>query len=321
MTEFDNHRSKGITNALKLMDDLKRIHYECDEIYDYKSFTTFEQFNEVAAKISGNISKTILVASAIQNTQKFPNGYTRNEATIVGLMTKISKDFKRVHNAFCDDDSEVSAVFDRMLIESGTRLRHLIQSDESERTNFRKSSYRSRVGAMVEMETFTPPPQMLNSKTRLKESILSKLKDDGFVYDELKTMNSSDWSKLNKDFRALQKDFDKRNVYSLTYGISSDKIHGSWQELIEHHLKEKDGFLIPEYSMFPVDPRFISPIANLCLDFLVEYLKWTEADVEAFFMLISDLKRVNAILTSEFEKFFHKWHTEELKNEQDRDST
>lgn len=295
-------------NTMELIDLLKKIHNDCDNVPNYKEFTEFEQFNEIAAKFSGDVAKVLLIVISIQNNIKFSHGYTRDQAPIVGLMVKIAKDYKYLCNAFFENDSEILAIFYRSLIEAGAILIYLINSDEDTRTQFRRASYRSRIGALKEMETTKIHDKMIGAKERLKRSIMNKIKNDGFDLNELLSLKSSDWKINGLSIRDILSKVGYGDKYSLSYGIFSDKIHGNWQELIERHLKEKDGYFSPDLSSYPVDPRFISPISNLCLNCLAEYLKWTEINQEALFMLISDLKKYNLKLMEEFESFYHaKW--------------
>ncbi|HHT9106092.1 MAG TPA: DUF5677 domain-containing protein [Candidatus Wujingus californicus] len=292
-------------NTMELIDLLEKIHNDCDNVPNYKEFSEVDQFNEIAAKFASDVSKVLLIITSIQNNIKFPHGYTRDQAPIVGLMLKIAKDYKYLCNAFIENDSEISSIFYRSSIEAGANLIYLIKSDENTRTQFRRASYRSRIGALKEMDTAKIHDKMLGAKERLKQSILEKIKKDGFDLDELLSLKSSDWKINGLSFRDILTKVGYGDKYSLTYGIYSDKIHGNWQELIEHHLKEKDGYFFPDLSKHPVDPRFISPISNLCLNCLVEYLIWTEINQGALFMLISDLKNYNLKLMEEFKTFYH----------------
>jgi len=259
----------------------------------------FELFKETAAAL-------IVCASCYAaHSPQVDVSYPRNQAICIGLLVRLMKFIRAVLAILSTGDHarEVIFVLVRCLTESAISLRYLILKndpaiyEEFVRTGLGpdaalydliKKNISERNGEILPIEE-----RMLRSIERVCR--LSKLSIDDI------NRKRTEWGGGLKN-RLI--DLGLEEAYVIVQRIPFHAVHGTWGDLVLHHLEEKlDGFS-PRFETSTVDSRLLLPC---CLFILLAIKDYAENYLQGFPSLmerVADLQERISAVNSAHEKWY-----------------
>ena len=236
------------------------------------------ELNNFALTFSKDLSEIIEFTSLLSNENIRLNQYNLNECTIVGSLIRIIKYYKEILINYEQNKSEIINLFVRPLYESLITIKYLIINGEESQKNFRLISYKARFEVLKKQEDFEGKDSL--QFKRLLSKINAKLDLDELTFSDLELENKKDYKKKwkldGKSFRDINKEVDIDYFYSSTYGVSSDTIHGNWQEIIDYHLTKKENGYFGYLNYEKCDYRILVFINIIIIQSVLNFLKWNK---------------------------------------------
>lgn len=229
------------------------------------SETTFNLYRETAII-------TILISHLYESTNSEDASLSRNQAIEAGLAVRMAKFMGGVLALMVDrvrEHGEVVMALNRCLTESAINLSFFCEKAQAEDYDkFVKSSLRpERDQRKVIFENIAKRGEGLPIETRMLNSIERVFKVSGIN-------NSDELEKIpgRKDYKEILKALNMDNAYTMLQGVPSHAIHGTWVDLVLHHLEETTSGFKPKPDTARVDARLLLPVSLLVLRALQSYV-------------------------------------------------
>ncbi|WP_210013918.1 DUF5677 domain-containing protein [Pseudomonas palmensis] len=181
------------------------------------------------------------------------------DAPILGLLVRIWKLLKEIVRYYQEQNGEIISVLERPLIEASILSTYLINSNTDVVEDYRKCSYKDRLRILGNLEDRSAFYETKAGK-RLLASITEKMNYEKLTVNDFSQQKKNKWKLQGKSFFEIFSTIEHHDLYSCTYGMMSESIHGSWNESMDFCLaRNSDG----SFSTYPFyqrpDIRFISP--------------------------------------------------------------
>ena len=239
----------------------------------------------------------------VRNIERNPNGFSINDAPVLGLLVRVAKLLKEVISYYEDDNAEIIGVLERPLIEAAVTATFLMTSSPDVMKDYRRCSYKDRLRLLRNLKEGSP---FFETKAgqRLLVAVKEKLDLENLTPDDFALQKKNRWRLQGKSFFDIFSEVEHADLYSATYGMMSESIHGSWNESLDWCLSRNDD---GSFSPFPfhhsADIRYVSPTLKftnrpyrLWLDriqasdpYLTAQLDWIERVNKALFVRFDDL--------------------------------
>lgn len=293
------------------MGNLKRIGLKMDELTNI--FAKYKDLN-IPAEISDSAGlqtfslrfyKDVIniydIIARMRNIERNPTGFDFNDAAVLGLLIRICKIFKEVVYYYENNNGDIITLLDRQIIESAVTAKYLLLKGDAVIEDYRKCSYKDRYAILID-HTRSPDFFQTVPGLRLKESINQKLKAEGFTLDSFKTQIQNKWKLEGKSFYQIFSEVEPKEFYKYLYGITSEAIHGSWNESLDFNLAPtEDGKFLPYLLYQPVDIRFVTPLLKICNDPYLQWLDRIDVKSEYFLKAFRWIASINTKLYDAFE--------------------
>lgn len=260
-------------------------------------------FTALAFELYKATASVLTVCAHATPTEDSP--LNRDQAVCAGLLVRIVKFMKSVLQLTNANHGDVVLALNRSILESATNLQFLVTKNDSE-------TYEEfiRSGLAPERELYDRIKTNIHNRggarlpieERMLQAIETSSRLAGMNIEEIEP-RFQDWG---GNLRARLKELGKEELYLYTQRIASHAVHGTWHDLVLHHLSERDGGFIPDPSWTPVDTRLLSPPCIYVLECTESYLDVFFRDLPEAILLherISDLKRRIFVLDSAHEKW------------------
>lgn len=222
----------------------------------------------------------------------------RNQAICAGLLVRIAKFMISVAQLTASEDRrEVVMALSRCITESATNLRFLIlKNDNGLYDAYIKSSLGperelvDRVKANIQARG----GKILPIEERMLESVDRMCKTSGVKIEDVPA-RGGDWGgNMRQKLEALGL---ADHAYVSLQRFGSHAVHGTWVDILVHHLTEHPGSSGPEFKprcdFSEIDERLLGPIAAYVLEAAEVYLHHFCGDAEELkpvYARITDLK-------------------------------
>ena len=155
---------------------------------------------------------------------------------------------------------------------------YLISSRDLRRSckSFILASYKPEREALKDLKDKERKRTLIPIERRIWRSIMSMLRRDRITQDTLQ--NNRFWNVDGKNVRAMMRAIKMDEKYAYSFGNGSHFVHGDWIEMRKHHLRRDGRYYSPKMEYTDPDPRVSYPLTNLCLESLLRYLGWSDAD-------------------------------------------
>ncbi len=209
---------------------------------------------------------TTVAAHLYDSTSDYDARLSRNDAIKIGLLVRISKFMSAVLALMVDKNrfhGEVVMALNRCITESATNLLFFCEKAQTEDYDlFVKSSLKPELEQRDSIhKNISERGKELPIEKRMLSSITRVLK--------LSNMEGvSDPKKIPrwKDYRSLLNSLEMGTAHPSLQGIGSHSIHGTWVDLLLHHLEGNEAGFRPQPDAVQPDARLLLPVANFVLD-------------------------------------------------------
>ncbi len=286
------------------MDELRAIIKRYEHVEVDEELSSFRGILKFSRSFYADVAEIYDCMTRVRNKDLHCIGFKRNEAAILGLLVRAWKLLKEIVLYYQKNNGDMVAQLDRQFIESVIMAQYLMRGDESRIEDYRRCGYKSRLKMLVESKKgngFFQTP----AGCRLEASIRRKLEIDGFDEGSFDTQKRHNWKPEGKNFYQIFSEIDHEDVYKYIYGLSSESLHGSWTDSLDHHLIETShGHYNLQPFHTPVDIRSITPLLRYSNVSYRDWLIHIGIDESVFSNVFDWIAGINAQLFEAFERVY-----------------
>lgn len=285
----------------EIQDLLKRY----DEEYVSEYLNSVDDLNKYAARFYRDVAELFDCITRIRNLERNPNGFSLDDAPILGLLVRVWKLLKETIRYYEEENAEFLALFERPLIESAVTASYLLDGDVDLLVDYRKCSYKDRLRILRDYEAGSAFFET-KAGNRLLASVQEKLRSEGLSKGSFKQQKKNRWRINGKSFYDIFAEVEHHSLYACTYGMMSETIHGSWNESLDFSLVRNDDGTFSAFPFFQKpDIRYITPLLRFCTPPYRRWLMRIEGDDEYVMQALDWSERFNHILFHKFDQLFN----------------
>lgn len=236
----------------------------------------------------------VLASNLFEDSDLMGGSLPRGQAIEVGFMVRIAKFMKSVLALICDragEHGEVIMALNRCITETAANLIFFCEvATDEDIEHFIKSSLRPEKEQSLQIqENIARRGSTLPIENRMLNSINRIFRNSGI----------GDTSELDnipkrKDFKQILIAINLEYAYPSLQGISSHAVHGTWVDLMLHHLEEASSGFKPKPESVTADSRLLSPVNTFVLMGIRAYiLKYFSEGHEGIPLLLA---RIEALI-------------------------
>ena len=226
------------------MEEIQKILAKYDRAYLVRLFASTPEADQLTLAFYEDVADILDILSRLKNVERNPTGFAIDDAPILGLLVRTWKLLELIVWIYKKDSAEFAAIAERTLIEVAVTATYLLRSDKSTLEDYRRCSYRSRF-RMREHAVAGSGYYRSKAGNRLLRSINEKLAQEGLDEHDFEDQIRHDWRVQGKTFHAIFKEVVSEDLYPVMYGMLSESVHGSWQDVrsFSLHGNVAEGFL------------------------------------------------------------------------------
>lgn len=215
---------------------------------------------------------TILVSHLYESTHAEDAVLQRNQAIEAGLAIRIAKYMGAVLALLVDrvrEHGEVIMTLNRCITESAINLRFFCEkASTNDYCEFVRSSLKpEREQYKIILKNIAERGEKLPIETRMLNSIERIFKVSG-----VGSIAELDRIQKRKRYGKILEALDMSDAYPMLQGVPSHAVHGTWVDLVAHHLEEVGSGFRPKSSAMRADARLLLPISIFVLDAMQSYV-------------------------------------------------
>jgi hypothetical protein len=215
-------------------------------------------------------------ASLAPDETALRDGVTKRNAIVLGLLVRMRKLCHGLLMHVVEKQRDLCTIFDRLIIETETKMTYLMAARQSSFRHFVQISFRPEKEMLKDLKQKRATRRLLPIEKRMLLSVQRHLRDDRISAKWL--LQNKTWDLDGKNFRQLFAALGREGGYSYGFAIGSHWVHGSWFDIKTYHLR-KEGRLYKANLDYQIpDPRNICPVTIICLRAVLRYLKWARVD-------------------------------------------
>ena len=286
------------------MEEIRDVLAKYDERYVSEYLNSVDDLNSYAARFYRDVAEIFDSITRIRNIERNPDGFSIDDAPILGLLVRVWKLLKEVIRYYEENNAEFLSLFERPLIEAAVTATYLMQGDSDLMLDYRKCSYKDRLRILRDLERGSP---FFETKAgqRLLASVQTKMDLEGLTKDDFGTQKQNRWRIHGKSFYDIFAIVEHQKLYACTYGMMSESIHGSWNESLDFCLTRDEAGQFKPFPFFQgADIRYISPLLRFCTNPYRLWLKRIDAEDDYVLHALDWVERFNAVLFYKFDKLF-----------------
>ena len=287
----------------KILDNLAKINDWIDKAPDPATFQTNDDFMGFIVELMNSCLYVLKVSAALAPSSSIAhNGFSKFTAIVVGHLVRLTKLYEGFLIHVSKGQSELALIFFRLIYETSVRMNYLIKSKSKRKTlhSFILTSYRPEKEILEDLYEKAAKRPLINIEKRMIRKIEARMRKDRISTQEL--MNNKIWNLDGKNARELLKAVGNEKQYAYAFANGSHFVHGDWFEIDIYHADNKGRFYTPKLNFTTPDPRVACPINTLCLDTLIEYLRWRKSDPDKVVLpIVQRLLELNRLVDSAHE--------------------
>lgn len=210
-------------------------------------------------------------------------------APIAGLFNKQRILFKHFCDAYHNQDSEICALFNRILFETYIKMLYLIDHPE-ESKSYRALSFKSHIRILDEIGD-NPITNVFKKKFEFA------LKSNGLTLDEIK---SAPKNLGNRSFYDLLKEYMSEKAYAPLYSQPSDSLHSGWNDIRQFYMfydDDSDSFVIDTDYHAPLKLHYLITVADLFFDGFRDFLVFLKDEIgyileDTYIEILAEMKKI-----------------------------
>jgi hypothetical protein len=200
--------------------------------------------------------------------------WNEDQAVIGGNLVRLYKLICGVLDNVCDQKGEFVQIFTRLAFECIVNTRYLINNyNEKTIISYKLNSLKTDKRLYTEIKSCIAERDniVLPIEQRMMSSI-EKLFAKSNIELNIDHKTERNWG--NKNFFEKTKSLGLDKLYLSHFSLTSNEIHGSWSDLMFHHLEtNSDGNFVPNFDWETPRPQPLTAIAFLVPTLLIEYLE------------------------------------------------
>lgn len=272
--------------------------------YIEESFSSLEGLQVFSVQFFKDVAELYDTLTRIKHIERNPNGFSINDAPILGLLVRISKLLKEIVKYYEQDIAEIIGILERPLIEATTISTYLMLNGGDVIEDYRKCSYKDRLRLLRDLESGSAFFDTKAGK-RLLESVQEKMAFEGLTKDDFATQKKNNWKLQGKSFRDIFSKIESDDLYPATYGMMSESIHGSWNESMDWGLVRNDDGTFSAFTDYhPADIRYVAPTINFTIRPFRLWLQRIDVYDDNLKGTIDWIERVNTRLFRTFDSLY-----------------
>ncbi|WP_299347549.1 DUF5677 domain-containing protein [uncultured Maritalea sp.] len=286
------------------MEEFTEIIAKYQPDYIERHFVSLEGLHEFSLQFFKDVANIYDAMTRVRNVKRNPSGFSIDDAPVLGLLVRVSKLLKECVKYHELDNAEVIANFERPLLEATTIATYLMLNDKAVMEDYRKCSYKDRLRILRELKEGSVFFDTKAGK-RLLASVNDKMDFEGLTTDDFAEQKKNRWRLQGKSFRDIFAEIEHDALYSATYGMMSESIHGSWNESMDWGLvRNDDGTFSAFTDNHPADIRYVTPIVKFTTKPYRLWLQRIDAYDENFKGTMDWIERVNDRLFHTFDALY-----------------
>lgn len=286
------------------MEELVEITTKYQPAYIEHCFSSLAGLHEFSITFYKDVGDLYDALTRLKNVDRNPTGFSIDDAPVLGLLVRISKLVKEVVKYYERDNSEFISVLDRPMIEASIVATYLMLNGSDAITDYRKCSYKDRLRILRNLESGSPFFETKAGK-RLLAAVREKMNFEGLTKDDFSEQKSNGWKLQGKNFRQIFAEIEHDDLYSSTYGMMSESIHGSWNESMDWGLvRNDDGTFSAFTDCHGADIRFMAPVVNFTIRPFRMWLQRIDAYDDNIKGTMDWIERVNTRLFQTFDNLY-----------------
>ena len=286
------------------MNEIPDIHakFRIDDIRH--RMNSVDQVNSYSLKFYQDVTNVYRLATNQKNPNRNPTGYSLDDAPILGLLVRIWKLSTLVVRYFEQNNGEYIATFHRPLLEASVTAMYLLQGDNAVIWDYRRCSYKDTLRILRDYKAGSA-----FFRTRAGRRVLTTVREnlalEGLLEDDFSVQKSNGWRLQGKSFFRLFSEMSSAEEYAFTYGMTSESIHGSWNNSMDWCLfRNEDGSFSANCLFIPADMRIVSSAFLYATPAYLTWLSRVEADDANLIDALNAIKQVNWELVHKFNELF-----------------
>jgi Family of unknown function (DUF5677) len=205
-------------------------------------------------------------------------------------------------NHYEQDNAEIISILERPLIEASVVATYLMTNDRSVIADYRKCSYKDRLGILRDLEAASAFYETKAGKRLLKD-VREKMEFEKLTAQDFDVQKKNRWKIQGKSFYEIFSEVEHVNLYAATYGMMSESIHGSWNESMDWCLIKKEDGTVSSYPFhYPADIRYVTPTLRFTNKPFRLWLQRIDAYDENLRNVLDWVERVNTALFTQFDE-------------------
>ena len=212
------------------MVEIQHILAKYDDAYRARLAAQTPEADQLALTFYEDVAEILDILSRLKNVERNPTGFSIDDAPILGLLVRTWKLLELIIWIYKEDSAEYAAIAERSLIEVAVTATYLLRSDNATLEDYRRCSYKNRF-RMREQAAAGSGYYRSKAGRRLLRSINEKLVREGLDEHGFEDQIGNDWRVQGKTFHAIFKEVVGKDLYPVMYGMLSESVHGSWQDV------------------------------------------------------------------------------------------
>ena len=255
------------------MQEIDRIWVKYDEGRFLDRLESLDDVNRLALTFGRDVAETFRLVTLLRNPDRNPFGYGLSDAPVVGLLTRVAKLLRLVCRFYEIGNGDYLSVFSRPLIESAVVAIYLLREGDEAVEDFRRCSYKDTLRILRDHESgsdFFDTP----AGRRVLRSAHDDLALEGLSKDSFARQRGNRWHIQGKSLYDIFAEVVGPDEFPFVYGMTSESIHGSWNESMDWCLvKNDDGTFSANPHFVHADARAILPLVRYATP---AYVLWIE---------------------------------------------
>ena len=249
------------TQATQVKDAIQAILTKYEHNYLKRLLASTPEADRLALAFYEDVAEILDLLSRVKNVERNPTGFSVDDAPILGLLVRTWKLLKLVIWIYKEESAEYAAIAARSLMEVAVTATYLLRSGgTSTMEDYRRCSYRNRL-KILEQAAAGATYYRSKPGQRLLRSIRKKLVLEGLDENNFKEQIANGWRLEGKTFRHIFEEVMGQDLYAVSYGTSSESVHGSWQDIRGYSL-QKDAVSEGFYPLY--EPLRVN-VGNTCM--------------------------------------------------------
>ena len=278
------------------MEEISDIVSKYDQDRLLKLYDSIGNSDELIACYFEDIADILDAITRIRNTERNASAFSLDDAPILGLLVRLWKLLRLNIWIYKEDSAEFAPIAERSIIEVAVVATYLLDADSAVIEDYRKCSYKNRL-RILEAKGSGSSYYKSKAGKRIVRSIEKKLALEGLDETSFSEQELNRWRVSGKSFYDIFCDVMEPESYASTYGVASESVHASWQDILGYSLHEiRPRKFAPQYDRLRVS---IAHMAVILPFVTMPYRQWTtRIGIDDIYIdeVLDWMEKINSIL-------------------------